>query len=1252
MKIGIDLRALYTGSKYRGIGVYTKQLITELLRLAPEYEFHFLNLYGDFPDGLPLNERCFVHSYYQGPMITDCGQRNVFRTPGLESVREAQVVNFLENSKIDWMLFTSPSEYGNPFRIEWFRSVHTAAILYDLIPLAFPQQCLFDERYKKDYMDSLEFVKGMDLLLAISQFTKDDTVRLLQIPEEKIKVVMTGIDSSYLDVRNPGLSELKKRFSLTDRYFLFAGGIDFKKNIERIIAAYGKLPQRDRKGTMLVIAGKADPSVIQHYMDTAEKAGVGNSVIYTNYVLDRELTALYCNALALVFPSLYEGFGIPVIEAMACGTPVITSNGSSLKEISGGHAVLVDPESTDQICKAMQYLLQNPEKAEQMARDAIPYARQFTWTRVAKNVLDALRNAPVPVQEKEAGKRFRVNNALLECIAHEYCDNHLDLPEKECKRISDELYALEKRAAFPAIPCGKRVLYDVTVVRGWLEHHYVTGIGRASLEIYRELKKYAEVIPVSTERRNGRLIVHSVNMGTYQVQNDEFELSERDVYFMPELQLRGIEIPVSHPYPAELWEKGVQTYAVLHDLLPLQMPQYFEKDTSKAFYPYVRDMISNYHGILTVSRAVSDDLMEYIQTHRELCPDHAIQIGFFHHGMDTIFKDGAAEDVPSGIKKIFQKKAFLMVGTVEPRKGHRYVLRVFEKLWENDSEIHLCIIGHVGWNMGDFIQRMKEDQQYGKKLFFLEGAPDSVLHYAYEHATALIQASAGEGFGLPLIEAGNYGLPILCSDIPVFHEVAGDNASYFKLDTDELEQLIQAVQDGGRTVLKDSTKIKRSSWNDSAKKVANMILGGAGWYKTVYGAEIKDAAQTPEIYHALDFSKKNEEDDFQEKRILFVYHNDFLRGGQGEHNRVIALAQTIREAGFALDVLGAEHFSEFGWGNFEEENEKEHLIDILRTYDFQTGYKEDGAVARGYRKTREEAQDEKMQDWTRPGMRCMLEEMLEENQYTAVCVFYSYLLPLFVDLSDSCKKVYFMEDCTFLQQYSWGGEDPKITLGSLLNAELSRLKNVDEIFCISYDEKIMYEKFLGREVHFLPHLMGESVPTELKADRNYKWDAYFVGFNNPFNVEGVQWYIDEVVPLLPREFRTVIVGSVTKEVKNYPQNVDVIPFAEDLKDIYYNSRICICPMFRGTGMKIKIVEAMAHGIPVVCNERGVDGLPDKTFSGCLVTNDPEGFAHYLMKLAQDDEFWGRCKRQMETYYRTIFDRDKYVNLLRNVLGGE
>ena len=95
MKIGIDLRPLYTGSRFRGIGTYTLEVLRELLKLDKENEYHFLNLYGAFPEDLPLDSRCFIHSYYQGPTVTDVGERSLFRIPELEAVREAQVRHFL-----------------------------------------------------------------------------------------------------------------------------------------------------------------------------------------------------------------------------------------------------------------------------------------------------------------------------------------------------------------------------------------------------------------------------------------------------------------------------------------------------------------------------------------------------------------------------------------------------------------------------------------------------------------------------------------------------------------------------------------------------------------------------------------------------------------------------------------------------------------------------------------------------------------------------------------------------------------------------------------------------------------------------------------------------------------------------------------------------------------------------------------------------------------------------------------------------
>jgi glycosyltransferase involved in cell wall biosynthesis len=124
--------------------------------------------------------------------------------------------------------------------------------------------------------------------------------------------------------------------------------------------------------------------------------------------------------------------------------------------------------------------------------------------------------------------------------------------------------------------------------------------------------------------------------------------------------------------------------------------------------------------------------------------------------------------------------AFLMVGTLEPRKGHRQALDAFEILWKKGVRANLVIIGKEGWKIQDFVERLKRHPALGAQLFWLDNAADEYLEKIYAASTCLIAASEGEGFGLPLIEAAQHGLPIIARDLPVFREVVGEHVSYFK----------------------------------------------------------------------------------------------------------------------------------------------------------------------------------------------------------------------------------------------------------------------------------------------------------------------------------------------------------------------------------------------------------------------------------------------------------------------------------------
>ena len=271
MNIGIDLKPFFSGSKYRGIGMYSRELISEILKNGKDMKYHFLNLYGDYLGDPVINQQSFLHQYYTGPKILDVGEKQLFDNNLTEEIIEKSVKHFLEQSKIDIMLFTSPNEYGNLYNAEWFKNVHTVGILYDLIPMIFPEQCLFDPVYKANYEKSIEFIKNLDLLLAISESAKNDAIKLLGIDENKIVVIHAGINQEFGKLEKIEYKKIKEKYNISKPFILFAGGIDFKKNIEGLIEAYSLLPTNIKSRYQIIITGKMAEETRNHFIKVSEK---------------------------------------------------------------------------------------------------------------------------------------------------------------------------------------------------------------------------------------------------------------------------------------------------------------------------------------------------------------------------------------------------------------------------------------------------------------------------------------------------------------------------------------------------------------------------------------------------------------------------------------------------------------------------------------------------------------------------------------------------------------------------------------------------------------------------------------------------------------------------------------------------------------------------------------------------------------------------------------------------------------------
>ncbi|MFN3630079.1 MAG: glycosyltransferase family 4 protein, partial [Casimicrobiaceae bacterium] len=206
--------------------------------------------------------------------------------------------------------------------------------------------------------------------------------------------------------------------------------------------------------------------------------------------------------------------------------------------------------------------------------------------------------------------------------------------------------------------------------------------------------------------------------------------------------------------------------------------------------------IAEADGAVCISRAVAQELAAWLGEHGppRLRP---YRISWFHLGADvkqSAPTRGMPEGAPAVLAALRARPSFLMVATIEPRKGHAQTLAAFEQLWARGVEANLVFVGKAGWRVEALLERLRSHPEAGRRLYWLEGISDEYLDAVYAASRALIAASLGEGFGLPLIEAARHRVPIIARDIPVFREVAGEHAFYFA-DDHAPETIARAVED-------------------------------------------------------------------------------------------------------------------------------------------------------------------------------------------------------------------------------------------------------------------------------------------------------------------------------------------------------------------------------------------------------------------------------------------------------------------------
>lgn len=259
--------------------------------------------------------------------------------------------------------------------------------IHDLIPIDHPEW--FNRRFSAWYEWLLpRLAKKIQHIIADSQFTKQRIVERLGVKPEKVTVIPLGVDKRFSPRTPEEIQAVRRSLGIkAPAYMLYVGSLEPRKNLGRLLQAWARVQPSLGGEVELVVAGAKGSSRV---FESVRLDPLPPGVQFTGYVSDEQLPCLYAGAVALVYPSLYEGFGLPPLEAMACGTPVVTSNGTSLPEVAADAAVLVDPEDVESIAEGIRRVVSSSDLRDNLRRLGLERASRATWERTAERTLQLL----------------------------------------------------------------------------------------------------------------------------------------------------------------------------------------------------------------------------------------------------------------------------------------------------------------------------------------------------------------------------------------------------------------------------------------------------------------------------------------------------------------------------------------------------------------------------------------------------------------------------------------------------------------------------------------------------------------------------------------------------------------------------------------------------------------------------------------------------------------------------------------------
>lgn len=739
MRIVLDLQGAQTQSRFRGIGRYSLALAQAIARNAGDHEIWIVlnsqlhnaieDIRSAFEGLIPAKH---ILTFDVPPLVSWESPHNEWRRRTAELIRES----FISELRPDIVHVSSLFEGANLCNalgsIGTFEAhVPTAVTLYDLIPLLDPENYLGSGWSRQWYMDKVENLKRADLLFAISDYTRLEAIEHLGISGEHV----VNISSAHTDIFRPRLQDetgkqaLFSRYGITLPYLMYNGAIESRKNLDRLLRAFSLIPPELRACYQLVFVGKGSDFDRLRLEDLARQLGINEQFVLTGHVPDEDLVALFSHCALFVFPSLHEGFGLPALEAMACGTPTIGSNVTSIPEVIGRTDALFDPFNPEDIAAKITRALSDEDFRRSLCDHAIFQASKFSWDSCAKHAITAFerlhknRPAPKPVSWAEiAAEQEHAYRRLINAIA--------DIPQQPIGPSDVDLIAIatciaSNRLQTDRIARTRKLPESITWrIEGPFDSSYSLAL------LNRETARALDAL-------GHQVCLHSTEGPGDFPPNPNFLRANPDI---ARLHTRSQERSSTD---ADVTSRNLYPPRVTDMVCRMNLMHHYAWEESGFPQEWVESFNEHLQGLTCLSHHVE-----------KIMVDHGVTVPMSVSGCGVDHWERITPDECYQIKgKSFR---FLHVSSCFPRKGADLLIKAYGRIFTSGDNVTLVIktFSNPHNKIHQWLAAARSERDNFPDVLIIEDdLTDDQLKSLYGQCHVLVAPSRAEGFGLPMAEA-------------------------------------------------------------------------------------------------------------------------------------------------------------------------------------------------------------------------------------------------------------------------------------------------------------------------------------------------------------------------------------------------------------------------------------------------------------------------------------------------------------------